>query len=536
VVAILTLAALLLQAGQTSFATVQGILTRAGTGDPLRDVRVTLQQDADRVFTRITVSDSAGHFAFPDLPPGRYTVSVQREGFSTSPSLLSTVTVAAGGSASANLSLVPDGIVRGRVLDSAGRFVANATVQALSVVYVNGTPSLRAALSRTTDDRGEYRLFGVPPGEYYISAAPPSTPVAASVRNVRTYYRSSPTFADATTIHVNVGEEIAGIDLLLQTEFQVAVSGRVLLSVPSPPNAETQTPATSPDAPGTTARLSLLPRERDSVQLPDSRPVTSVPFKGAVAEFEIKNVIPGQYDLLALVLTPQGFLVGRTPITLIDRDLTGIFVVTQPGVDLRGTVTVDGSVPSRLPEIALQPTDSLRSAGFEMPAQPQDQTPGAFRFPGVPDGRFRLSLNLPANLYVEDILQGSRSVYDSGFDVRTGPSQDALQVLLKSGTATMEGVVSDASEKAVAAATVALVPLERRSNPALYRSVATDSAGRFSFNGIAPGEYKLFAWRGNVNGAFFDSGFLSNYEDDGRRIVIAPGSRNTLRVTVLERK
>jgi hypothetical protein len=147
-----------------------------------------------------------------------------------------------------------------------------------------------------------------------------------------------------------------------------------------------------------------------------------------------------------------------------------------------------------------------------------------------------LSLNLPANLYVEDILQGSRSVYDSGFDVRAGPSQEALQILLKSGAPTMDGVVSDASGKAVAGATVALVPLERRANPALYRSVASDPTGRFSFNGIAPGEYKLFAWRGNINGAFFDSGFLSNYEDDGRRIVIASGSRNTLRVTVLERK
>ena len=537
--AILALAAMLFQVAQPGVGAVQGTISRTSSGEPMRDVRVTLQQQVAGALPRLTqttLSNSEGHFSFLDIPAGRYTVSVPREGFSTSPTLTATLTVASGATATANLSLIPDGIIRGRVLDSSGQFVPNATVQALSIVYEDGTPSLQPAFTRTTDDRGEYRLFGVPPGEYYVAAAPPQValgPAAptASVRNMRTFYRSSPTFADATMINVSAGEELAGIDLVLQSSLQVKVSGRVVVNIASPPNAETR----PTDEPSSMAVFSLLPRDSnplDSI----SRASSSVTFKGSVAEFEIQNVLSGQYDLFALVETPRGFTTGKAPVLVIDRDVTGIFVVTQAGVDLRGTVTVDGSAPSTLPEIFVRAVVSPSPTGFLMMRWPLDQAPGGFHFPDLPDGRFRLVFDLPANLYVQDVLQGGKSVYDSGFDVRAGPSQDALQVLLKTGAATMEGVVADATGKPMAGASVALVPLERRGNAALYRSAASDPTGKFAFTGITPGEYKLFAWAGNVKGAFFDFGFLAKYEEAGQRIIVASGSRHTVRVTALERK
>jgi hypothetical protein len=463
---------------------------------------------------------------------------VQREGYSTSPTNVSTVTLVSGATTNAILSLIPDGIVRGRVLNSSGQFVPNAWVQALSIVYVNGVPALSPAITRTTDDRGEYRLFGVPPGEYYIAAVPPapatvSTPVTGSTRSVATFYRSSPTFADAAMIKVISGQEIAGIDVVLQTNLQVVVSGRVLVNTVPPPNGGQPAPAEASNAPTNTANLMLLPRNRNPLEPPNLGVSASVSFKGAVGEFEIQNVIPGQYDLFGLVQTPQGFVRGRTPITVIDRDLTGVFVVTQPGLDLRGTVTLDGRPPSRLPEISLQSTDGVP---FSMKARPQEDMPGAFNLPGVPDGRFRLNVTVPVDVYLEDILQGSRSVYDLGLDVRAGPLQDPLQIILKSGAAGMEGVVYDASGKPLAGASVALVPLERRGNPALYRSAISNPTGAFAFTGITPGEYKLFGWIGNVNGAFFDFGFMANYENNGQRIVVSPGSKSTVQVTAVERK
>src|SRR4030095_11246163 len=122
---IFLLTAMLLQAApQSNVGTVQGEITRATTNDPIRDVRVTLQQavaTGTRIAARTPVPDSEGLFSFDEVPAGRYTVSVAREGFSTSPGNTSEVTLNAGRTINVKLSLVPDSVVRGRILDASGQ-------------------------------------------------------------------------------------------------------------------------------------------------------------------------------------------------------------------------------------------------------------------------------------------------------------------------------------------------------------------------------------------------------------------------------
>ena len=532
------LALLVQTAPQTAtLGTVQGAIVRAGSADPLSSVRVTLQQESVLLTdlppgavlqtspARTTLSDGEGRFVIKDIPAGLYTISLQREGFSGSFANASSITVTGGETAEVRLSMVQGGVIRGRVLDSSGQFVPNASVQALVRVFENGIASLQPVVTRTTDDRGEYRLFGVPPGDYYISASPPSTvartaTAGAASRNGRTFFQSATGIATASTVNVTVGANLAEIDILMESRLQVRVSGRVVSDL-------------TPKLPDAMATLLLVPRDLNVPDDPAVRNGVSVLLKPASAEFEIPNVEPGAYDLFAIIVTPEAPAVARIPVDVIDRDVSGMIVIVQSGVTVRGNVTVDGKPDTVLASgIGMQPIDSMIRALVGFGAVGTSVEPGSFTFDRVPEGRFRLSAVLPESLYVDDVQQGGRSVYDSGFDVRYGLSQDPLLVLVKSGAGIVEGVVRDNAGTPLAGTTVALVPETRRSNPNLYQSAITDNAGTFVLRGITPGEYKIFAWQGAVPGTYYSPEFLSRFEEYGYAIAVSPGARSRADISV----
>ena len=520
-----------------SRGTVQGTIVRAGSAEPLQDVRVTLQQEAVGLTNlppgavlrssaaRTVVSDRAGHFVINDVDAGEYTISLLRDGYSGSTSNASRFTVTGNETTEVRLSMVQGGVISGRVLDSSGQLMANATVQALSRVFENGVSSLRTVASRTTDDRGEYRLFGVPAGTYYLSATPRATAARPATlvgsHDARTFFPSASSTSLAETVRVGVGEETRGMDITMASRFQARVRGRIVSDL-------------TPRIPDTPAALYLIPSDLEAQEDSGAVGSASVVLKTAAAEFEIPNVEPGVYDLFAILETPDGPAIGRIRVEVLDMDVTNAIVIVQSGVQVQGTVTVDGkSDPGSTASINLQPLDSLiRTPARFAPSAAGE--PGAFTFNNVPEGRFRVSATLPAGLYVEDVQQNEQSVYDSGFEVRSGSAVDPLHVIVKSDAGIVEAVVRDSSGTPLAGFTVALVPDTRRSNPELYKSGITDAAGTFVLRGIAPGEYRIFAWEGAISGAYQSPAFLSQYEEYGLPVIVNSGARTSIQVSVTD--
>ena len=157
-------------------------------------------------------TDSTGQFTFRDIKPGKYTVRAARDGYFGKPAngvYLATAfvdVVVAGKDTQqaplqASLAMAQGGIISGRILDATGTLVQNINVQAYSVGYQNGFALLQPTVAKTTDDHGEYRLFWVPPGDYYVGVAPP----AASAPNgglpgARTFYPGVTNLSDAMPI------------------------------------------------------------------------------------------------------------------------------------------------------------------------------------------------------------------------------------------------------------------------------------------------------------------------------------------------
>jgi hypothetical protein len=121
---------------------------------------------------------------------------------------------------------------------------------------------------------------------------------------------------------------------------------------------------------------------------------------------------------------------------------------------------------------------------------------------------------------------GEKSVYDDG--LVAGPDTGQIDVIVNSNGAQVQGSVRDAGQKPFAFATIALVPApRRRQNLALYKTVASDANGNFTIQGIAPGEYKLFAWDSARSNIFLNPDFIADHETEGESITVPEGGRIT---------
>src|SRR3954469_1960135 len=185
------------------------------------------------------------------------------------------------------IDLRPSAAISGRVADVEGNSVATVEVRALVPAYQNGQRILRAVQSTTTNDLGEYRLFGLPAGQYYISAAsnpgdiplniliasPAPTPLPFSSPGPRTavYYPSTPDSRTATPIDLTSGGDFGGVNITIVPFKPRHIRGNV---------------------PGGMARVTLVPN--DPGMVPASRDADA-----SGGPFDFTNVASGEYTLVA---------------------------------------------------------------------------------------------------------------------------------------------------------------------------------------------------------------------------------------------
>lgn len=531
---------------QTDVGAVQGVVTRVGTAEGLAGIDVNLISTNFADITKpplFAKTDSSGRFVIRNVPAGRYQIQIQSNGFLGVPANVSNVAITANGTTDVSLAVVPAAVIRGRVLNSNGEFVTNANVQVFGIVYENGYPRLVPGTSKLTDDRGEYRLFGISPGEYYVGVMPRPplsnpTPGVGTIRDVRTYFPSTDNPATATPITVKGGEEITGIDIGMRSQLHVRVSGRVIIqaSAPEPIRNDPNLPGifeAMANAQSRNVQVQLVPRSLDRPFDAGSVLSTAV-FLPATGEFEFPNVPAGSYDLFASAPAQSGPAMGRVAVDVLGTDVTGITVILRSGVEVKGTVTIDGAPPTRPVSVGLQAIDSQWRAGMfgMLSGGGRGGPPTAeFSIRFVPQGRYRISSSVESQFYIQDVLQNTRSIYDSGFDV--GFSEpDPIQVVVRSGAGAIDGTVVDQSGNSVSGGLVTLVPMNHRENPARYRSATSNAMGRYSLVGIPPGDYILLAWPVQVNGAFMNAAFLSKFEDSGQRVTVAPNSKATIKLAL----
>lgn len=626
----------------TATGTVQGTVTREGTTDPIPDVVITLtgrgygstmnaqmaRQVMDALGRGATIpdeliqqaqetiangapaaargaapstppfsatTDSTGHFEISNVPVGEATLRAQLEGYfgtpinGQSPSGVSKqVTITAQQTADVRLSMVPGGTISGRISDSGGKPVSNAPVQALVLAYVNGIPTLQISNIKTTDDRGEYRLFRMAPGEYFLAAsprfsAPGANRTASTEVPVTTMYPGVTDRSRATPIALKGGDELSGVNMQVMTSPGVKISGKVTSSLLPGPVSGGRGALREP-----IASISWTLHNADA--LPDfigGNPVTASPDDGT---FQLSGIAPGVYDLIARMPVAYGWggqnpperatgawAFGRTIVDVRGQNLEDINILVTPGVDVKGRVIVDGKPASPNIRLSLSPDDNTENINDGPTGNIYNQvsqypvrieTDGSFAFPVIPPGQYRFQatlgykapvqvvptaagargqaaaapvvipepvhITLPANAYLADIRQGGVSVYDNGLVVGT-QTVAPLDVIVNTDGGSIDGSVIGPDRKPAAAGmNVVLIPAEnRRQNAALYKTARTDAQGHFAMNIVPPGQYRLFAWESVRPGAYQNADFLRAYEDRGTIVNVSAGAKVNTQVGLI---
>ena len=167
---------------------IQGVVIRGGASVPLAKATLELRADGDpeppatgalgfRIPTKPlfdTTSESDGRFVFPNVKPGRYRILATRAGYVRR---VTSVTVTAGATTSVQIALTATGAISGRIYSNAGEPLGNVAVEALTPSYRSGRRTLDSIQLVRSDDRGEYRLFWLPPGKYVVRAVHPDAAV-----------------------------------------------------------------------------------------------------------------------------------------------------------------------------------------------------------------------------------------------------------------------------------------------------------------------------------------------------------------------
>jgi len=160
---------------------IAGHIVKMGTGEPLSKAVVTISAyNSGRAQSYTATTSASGQFAFQNLEPGQYRLSASRNGYirmeygARSPNRAGLPIGLNAGQRIGDviLQLMPAGTISGRVFDRDGEPLANVNVEALKYSYQEGQRLMNVVQTSRTNDLGEYRLFWLQPGQYFVSATP----------------------------------------------------------------------------------------------------------------------------------------------------------------------------------------------------------------------------------------------------------------------------------------------------------------------------------------------------------------------------
>ena len=471
----------------------------------------------------VVTTERDGRFVVTNLEEGTYRLTVTSNGYV--PHEYGRRSFSGAGTP---LKLGPGGILKdlvvrmtaaaaisGRVTDGDGQPAAGVSLQLVRIIYSSSGQRILSLTTRTTsNDRGEYRLYGITPGRYYLAGGTPlgdRMPLPADPYTF-TYYPGTTDPDRAISIDVKPGSEGA-FDLVVPRQPLYKLRGKIVDAL-----------AAMPAAVGLNVAFRTFGGGSGWMTISQS-------YDPATGIFELHDLPPGSY----VVQVNTGAATARVPVQITNADIDNLRVVVSSGIAITGQVRMEsGSLPPGT-GIQLRPMEPGVPNFFGFAPQTQASADGTFRFDGILEGAYRTVITPPpGNSYVKAALFERSDVLNRPLELSASRANaPVLEIVLSPNAGQIEGTVVNERLQPLAGVQVVLVPDRNRDRTELFRSTTTDQSGRFGFTRVVPGDYRLFAWEALETNAYFDPEVLKAAEPQSKPTRVEESAKLEIQLPVI---
>ena len=477
----------------TKTGSITGTVVNEG-GQPLQNVAIYVRAFSSIGPAQTAVTDNEGKFEVTGLEPLTYQVIARHSVYSLLPREEGSPNNYHIGD-SVRLVMVKGGIITGTVTTRTGEPVIGVRVRATTV------PNGETVQERSTDDRGVYRIYGLPGGKYVVSAGGSGAPYALDPydADVPTYSPGS-TRDTAAEILVRVGEETSNVDIRYRGEPGRAVSG----TVNNLPSGQYSV------AVNLTSSLGVVAQVNFGSYQPEGK-------------FVFYGVDDGEYTIVARTFSPGGEAAISLPqrIRVRESDVTGIELTLKPLASVSAQVVLEElktkecgtkedpvltetlvSAWHKQDEAAKAIPSFVWNLGTPVSADAQ----GSLKLRNLAPGDYYFVTRFEAKSWYLKSMSLVSSTTKKTVDatrvwttVKHGDQISGLKITLAEGAASLNGNVALSEGEALPEKLfVYLVPAEKESGDEVLRfyGAAVNPDGKITVSNLAPGRYLLLARTG----------------------------------------
>jgi hypothetical protein len=478
---------------KTGTGAIKGRIVAADSGTPIRRAKVSLET-GNPLESRGTTTDLDGRYEFTELAAGQYRVSAskgiyvpfdygQRKPFERG----KPIDLADGQVAEKiDIALPRGGVISGVLLDDVGDPAAGVRVTVMRQQYREGKRGL-VGIGRPveTNDTGQYRIYGLPSGSYFVGALPstPNTaiPLLSAPSGAPTYYPGTLSEVEAQRVTVQPAQERTLPDFTLVPSRMVKVTG------------------TATNATGGPVQMVMI-MSTSQMSAGNAMPGMGMGTVKPDGSFQLTNVAPGEYALMAISNAGSGDQeITTMPLTVAGEDVTGVTLHTTAGFRATGQILFEQGTPpagltaSGLTLMAVPASQFVITGTMARAAIRDDWT---FEIKGLAGLRqFRFSQGLPSGWMIQSVFYGRTDITDKPLEVTE--DLERILITLTNRPARVSGSVTDDRGKPLTSCAIVIFPDETTLGPPAstryLRSLRPGDDGKFKSENLPAATYLVVA-------------------------------------------
>ena len=437
-------------------------------------------------------TDADGSYRLTNVPAGTYMVVTAAPAYVLSNSDYSVQPLTVNEDENVegvNFSLLRGGVITGKVTDADGKPVIQMQVDVFRADLLDrpGAPrQMYPVNSNLTDDRGIYRMFGLPPGKYKVAAGRSddfSSGFAMVQGNYKQVFHPDVSeVAKATVIEVSEGSEAKDVDITLGRTMQTfSVSGHII-------NNETGLPVAN-----VRYGLTRIIGERSEF-------VGSSIASNDRGDFLTEGLLPGKYAIVQYANEGNELRLETRGFDVVDQDVQDLTIKLAKGASILGSVVFESDdkvARSKLGQLQLRGYVAI-GPGYANSVSSMISADGSFRFTGLQNGTVNISLTeknmpFPPKGFAIARIEREGAVVPR-LEVKDGETVTGVKIFISYGSATLRGVINIENGSLPPNARFMVRLTKPGENNSFIRPPQVDGRGHFLMEGVAAGVYDLQAY------------------------------------------